>query len=494
MPDSPPPVPRPDRGGRFLAPEGWLWGVASSAFQSEGFARADGKGPSVWDHWLGDLRLAGPGVDGAVATRSYDRDVYRADMALLRAATGANAYRFSVSWPRVMPEGVGEANERSLAHYRRVALDAREAGMEPLPTLYHWDLPLALHRRGGWASRESVGWFAAYAAACHRALGDVAPRVVLLNEPLVETALGLRCEALAEGREPGPEASPPAEAAFGRSLREYNHKLLAAAAAARAWRGAGYAGALGLALALGPCLPADPASAADAAAARLADGVVNRFFLDALLRGSYPADVLDRARALGAAGEHGIGDGDAEAVGAAGLGGGPGGFVGVNYYAPGWYRHDPSATGRHLVSEFDPPGEELALNGACRPDMLLALLRRLRDEYGNPPVLVTENGAAFDDPEEERVRADGTVNDARRCRYLAAHALAALEAAREGCGVRGYFAWAGLDNLEWLRGAEGARYGLVRVDFATQARTPKRSAAVYAAIARGEEPPPGLAA
>ena len=462
----------------------FLWGAASAAYQVEGAPEADGKGPSVWDVWLNRDQLAGPGVNGNTAIDFHDRTRYLADIALLRGL-GIRAYRFSVSWPRIIPGGTGAVNRAGVEHYRQFVRDLRAAGIEPMLTLYHWDLPWALHERGGWNARESVEWFADYADAIFANFGDLVTRYVLLNEPAIETGFTIGNEARVAGRDPGPHFVPPAERDLGRYLREGNHKLLAAAAAAGRFRARSIPGGeFGLALPLSPSVPADPDSAADRAAAAIVDGLVNRWFLDPLYRGRFPADVADYARARGI--DTGVRPGDAERIGRAAPT-----FLGVNYYAPGFNRHDPAASDFYGVADVVPPGTDVAYNGPNRPDQLAALLDRIRTEYGNPPVHVTENGAGF--PGDDVLR-DGRVEDARRCGYVVAHVAAMREAMARGADVRGYFLWSSHDNLEWLSGYE-RRFGMIHVDFGTQARTPKRSAHAYAALIRGggEAPPDACA-
>lgn len=458
------------------APPPFLWGAASAAYQVEGAAAADGKGRSIWDHYLDDRSLAGPGVSGAVAIDFYNRDRYLQDIALMKRL-GLNSYRFSVSWPRILPDGQGPANPAAIAHYRQFILDLKAAGIEPVLTLYHWDMPLALAGAGGWESRQSIDWYRRYAEVVFANFSDLVDLYVLVNEPLVEFGMKQLAEQRMSG-EPGTFAIAPGAPQLGRALKTFNHVMLAAAAAKASFDQAGYQGRLGIAVPLFPVLTADQASAADRDAAELADGVMNRWFLDALYHGRYPADVLHAAEALGQ--DAGIASGDAETIGAARFD-----YLGINYYSALYIRRPQDAPPGYAVEMFVPEGVEAAFNGPVRPDQFRALFARLRAEYGNPPIIVTENGAGFPD---EDVLVGGAVNDRRRCRYIVDHVAAMQDARAEGSDVRGYHVWSSHDNLEWLFGY-GSRFGMIYVDFDTQRRTPKRSAEIYSRLIQGERVP-----
>ena len=259
------------------------------------------------------------------------------------------------------------------------------------------------------------------------------------------------------------------------SLTTYNHILLASASAKESFAKHGYKGRLGIALPLLPALTGADASPADVASARFADGVLNRWFLDAIFKGSYPSDILAVARERGLSID--VEPGDAARIGAAHFD-----YLGVNYYAPVFYRQPPAAHGLLDAQPYRPPGMESAFNGPVRPDQFKLLLDRLRTEYGNPTVFITENGAGF--PGDD-VFINGGVRDVRRCRYLVTHVAAMREAIVAGADVRGYHVWSSHDNLEWLSGY-GSRFGIIYVDFDTQARTPKLSASIYARLIKGE--------
>lgn len=456
------------------AKEPFRWGAASAAYQVEGATAVDGRGKSIWDVYLDDRSLAGPGISGATAINFYDRDQYLKDIALMKAM-GITSYRFSVSWTRILPDGLGPVNHAGVEHYRLFIADLKAAGIKPMLTLYHWDMPASLARAGGWENRESVKWFGRYADVIFANFSDVVDTFVLVNEPSVERATKLMAEARAKGEE-GHLAILPAAPELGGALKTFNHILLASAAAKKSFDAKGYKGRVGLALPLFPTLTGSEATVEDKAAARLADGVLNRWFLDAMYKGAYPSDVLAVARDLGE--DIDVRAGDARAVMDAHFD-----YLGINYYSPLFIRRDARAQGRYAPEVFLPKGTYAAFNGAVRPDQFSSLLDRIRVEYDNPPVIITENGAGF--PEEDSIK-NGRVLDTGRCRYLVNHIAAMKQAMAAGADVRGYHVWSSHDNLEWLSGY-GSRFGMIYVDFDTQKRTPKMSAEVYARIIKGEK-------
>ena len=453
--------------------EPFRWGAASAAYQVEGESAADNKGKSIWDVYLDDDHLAGPGISGKVAINFYDRDQYLKDIAMMKAM-GLTSYRFSISWPRILPDGLGPVNPAGIAHYRRFIADLKAAGIQPMLTLYHWDMPASLAASGGWENRASIDWFKRYAEVVFANFADQVDLFVLVNEPAIERDLKTAAEErLAGGK--GDLRLLPDRAHLAVSLKTYNHILLASAAAKESFQAKGYKGRLGIALPLLPVLTAPGASEAEVRSARLADGVLNRWFLDAMFKGTYPEDVLAFAKAQGM--DIGVEAGDAARVKAAHLD-----YLGVNYYAPVFFRLPAGAKEGDLPETFLPPGTDAAFNGPVRPDQFKALLDRIRTEYGNPTVFITENGAGF--PGDD-VLVNGAVRDVRRCRYIVGHVAAMREAIAAGADVRGYHLWSSHDNLEWFSGYRG-RFGLIYVDFDTQARIPKMSAGIYARLIKGE--------
>ncbi|HEX6203408.1 MAG TPA: GH1 family beta-glucosidase [Thermoanaerobaculia bacterium] len=433
-------------------PAGFLWGAATSAYQVEGSPLADGAGASVWHRFSHQAGRIADGTTGDVACDHYRR--WREDVALM-AALGLTAYRFSVSWGRVQPHGRGAANPAGLDFYRRLVEALRDAGIAPLATLYHWDLPAALDDRGGWLDRDVAGRFADYAEICGRALDGV-DLWATLNEPWVVADAGYRLGVLAPGRR------SPAESA--RALHNQLRAHALGVAALRSVRAAG----IGVAVNLEPKHPASE-RAEDRAAAERADAYVNRHVLDPLLLGRYPEEL---AAIYGDAWsvEH---EREAAALAA------PIDWLGINYYTRGVVRHEPTAwAGAAAVRQEGALPTEMGWE--VYPPGLEETLRGVAERYPPLPLYVTENGAAFADPPTAGL---GGIDEPLRTSYLRDHLGAVARAIAAGVDVRGYFAWSLLDNFEWAHGFT-KRFGLVHVDFATQARTPKASARFYADVVR----------
>ena len=429
----------------------FVWGAATAAFQIEGATHADGRGESIWDRFAASPGNIANGDSGEPACDHYHR--WREDLDLMRAL-GLQGYRFSISWPRIQPTGRGRPNAKGLDFYRALVEGLREREIAPLATLYHWDLPQALQDEGGWASRDVVERFAEYARLVFDALGDDVADWITHNEPWVTSFLGYALGIKAPGLRDWQAA-----------LRAAHHALLAHGAAVQAFRASRRSGRIGITLDLTAVHP-ETASPADEAAALRLDGHHNRWFLDAIFRGRYPADMVELYE------QHfgpldAVGDGDLDLISE------PLDFLGVNFYRPNLVRaanHD-SPLG---VEEVDRGAETTAMGWPIVPSSLTEVLLRLKNDYGEIPLLITENGAAF----EDRIDGGGVVADERRIMYVREH-IAAVELARvEGVDVRGYYVWSLLDNFEWEKGY-GKRFGIVFVDFATQRRTPKRSALWY---------------
>ncbi|MGX7826653.1 GH1 family beta-glucosidase [Actinokineospora sp. 24-640] len=447
-------------------PPGFLWGAATAAYQVEGSTTADGRSPSIWDTFC-----ATPGKVVGGDTGDPGADHYRRmpqDVALMREL-GLGAYRFSVAWPRVRPDG-GPENARGLDFYERLVDELLAAGITPCATLYHWDLPQHLEDLGGWAARDTAHRFADYAESVARRLGDRVPVWSTLNEPWCAAFLGYGNGVHAPGRTSGSDA-----------LAAAHHLLLGHGMAMAALREHAPEAKSGITLNLYPVLAADPASAADRDAARRIDGLQNRIFLDPVLRGRYPADVLRDVADYGLA-EH-IRDGDLAVISA------PVDFVGVNFYRD-WHvsavpdgKTDLGWPGSETVS-FPPRDLPVTASGwEVRAAGLTECLVAADREYPGMTWYVNENGAAYDD---ELV--DGAVDDAERLAYLESHVAAAHAAIAAGVDLRGYFYWSLLDNFEWAQGY-AHRFGLVHVDYATQVRTLKRSAHWYSRLARANTLP-----
>jgi beta-glucosidase len=427
-------------------PRDFLWGAATSAYQIEGAWDEDGKGLSIWDAFC---RVPGAILDGDTGDTACDHYHRYLDDVGLMAELGLGAYRFSISWPRVLPEGVGRVEPRGLDFYDRLVDALLERGLRPFATLYHWDLPQALQERGGWASDDAPAWFAEYAGVVGARLGDRVRDWATLNEPQVVAFVGHH-----EGRH------APGERDFGLTLRVSHQLLRAHCEGALAVRVAAPDAAVGIVLNLSPTEPAsdDPA---DVEAARLVDGHWNRWFLDPVFGRGYPQDVCARA---------GWDRPAPEAV--------PLDFLGVNYYFRTRVRADAEAElGGAMV---EPEGALTETGWEVHPPGLTEVLRRVHEDYRAPLVYVTENGAAYPG-----------IDDPLRVRYLETHFGAAADALESGVPLRGYFVWSLLDNFEWAMGYS-ARFGIVHVDYDTQVRTVKRSGKWYQdLIAARREPSDG---
>ncbi|MGW4402596.1 GH1 family beta-glucosidase [Nonomuraea sp. NPDC004702] len=426
----------------------FLWGTATAAYQIEGAVAEDGRGASTWDTFAHEPGRTRDGHTGDVACDHYHR--WREDVALM-SGLGVNAYRFSIAWPRVQPLGAGEVNPAGLDFYEHLTDGLLAAGIQPVPTLFHWDLPQALQDRGGWTDRDTAGRFADYAAIVAERLADRIPLWITLNEPFVHMAFGHAMGIHAPGQALLLDALPVA-----------HHQLLGHGLAVAALRAAG---ARQVAI-TNNCTPVWPASReeADVKAADAYDVLHNRLFNDPVLLGRYPdlsaytAD-LDFVR-----------DGDLETISA------PLDALGINYYNPTRIAAPPPGE----VLPFTDTGvtgyPTTAFGWPVVPDGLRELLTGLKARYGSalPPIHVTENGCS----QPDELTPQGTVEDQARIDYLRGHIDAVMAARAEGVDVRGYFVWSLLDNFEWAEGYH-QRFGLVHVDFATGRRTPKASYAWY---------------
>jgi beta-glucosidase len=440
-------------------PDGFLWGVATSAYQIEGAVAEDGRGESMWDRFCRTPGKVHGGATGDVACDHYHR--WPEDFDLL-AQLGVNAYRFSLAWPRLFPDGGGMLNRAGLDFYDRLVDGLLDRNITPVVTLYHWDLPQALQDRGGWTSRETAERFAGYAAAAFAGLGDRVALWITHNEPWMAAFIGhLR----------GVHA--PGLTNLQAALRAAHHILLSHGRAVQAQRAAGVAGEIGITLNLFPTYPVTD-TPEDRAAAQASEGYTNRWFLDPLRGRGYPADTIARFERVGAEMDF-VEEGDLATIAA------PIDFLGVNYYSP----RRVSASGEEFGWRVQPGAESgspvTAIGGEIHPAGLTRLLLELRRDYGPLPLYVTENGCALEDV----VGPDGRVHDPARIDFLERHFAAARQAVEQGVDLRGYFVWSLLDNFEWAMGY-GPRLGLVYVDYATQRRIPKDSYHFYRDFIAGQ--------
>jgi beta-glucosidase len=447
-------------------PDGFAWGVATAAYQIEGAVGEDGRGESVWDTFCRQPGAIRDGHTGDVACDHYHR--WPEDVALMQRL-GIGAYRFSVAWPRIQPDGTGPALTAGLDFYERLTDQLLAADIAPVPTLFHWDLPQALEDTGGWLARDTAYRFADYAALVAERLADRISMFITLNEPFVVTSHGYALGVHAPGR----------TLMLG-SLPTAHHQLLGHGLATVALRAAG---ARQVAIA-NNCAPVWPVSggAADLAAADAYDTLHNRLFNDPLLLGSYP-DLT--ALGVGEAGLECVQPGDLELISA------PLDALGLNYYNPSRISAPPSApaepAGPALPFQLEEiPGYPVTAFGwPVVPAGLTELLTTFRDRYAErlPPVYITENGCSVvDEPD-----AAGVIDDQPRIRYLDGHIRAVADAITAGVDVRGYLTWSLLDNFEWAEGYH-QRFGLVHVDFDTQRRTPRSSFAWYQDLIAAQRP------
>jgi beta-glucosidase len=423
-------------------PQGFVWGTATSAFQIEGAARQDGKGPSIWDRFCRQPGAIADGSDGDIACDHVHR--WQQDLDLI-AALGVDAYRFSVSWPRVQPDGRGAWNAKGLDFYERLVNGLLARGIKPYLTLNHWDLPDALQQHGGWANRDTVHRFVDYALGMQARLGDRVAAITTHNEPWVIATMGHEWGVFAPGLKSRATA-----------VQVSHHLLLSHGLALQALRAAGCRAQLGIVLNLAP-IHAASGSPADAEKARLDDGRLVRWYMDPLFRGAYPADVVEH---LGADAPH-VEAGDMAHIAQ------PMDFLGVNYYS----RSVASADGSWRADESGLPLTDMGWE--IYPSGLTELMLRLHRDWPVPPLYIKENGAAFKD---ECI--DGRVRDSERVAYLSAHIAAVGDAIAQGVPMAGYMVWSLLDNFEWASGY-AKRFGIVHVDYATQRRTLKDSALWY---------------
>lgn len=452
-----------DNAARFHAGEGapFLWGAGTSAYQVEGTVEADGRGPSDWDEFT---RLSGVIAGGDTATRAASHLIrWEEDLDLIEAS-GANSYRFSLSWTRLLPDGTGAINQKGVDFYSRLIDGLVARGIEPLVTLSHMEVPASLAASGGWANRAMIDAFERYADFAFTKFSDRVSFWMTMNEVPLTTFNGYTTGKF-----------PPRNGRYDLVIPAIHHQLVAHGRVVAAMRARKPDGVYGIVGSVSPMLPAS-GSIVDKEAASRVDAVMNRIGLDPVFLGIYPSEVLDAHLAWG--GETFVLPGDLEDICT------PIDVFGLNYYNPTFIAADPANAGGGNVpaglgavpsSKHDLP--RTAFGWPIYPSGLTDVLLDLANRY-DVPVIVTENGAAFDD----RVDENGCVSDGLRCAFLTEHVNAAAEAKRRGADVRGFFAWSLLDNFEWASGYS-MRFGLIYVDFATGQRIPKRSWAEFSRAA-----------
>ena len=443
-------------------PEGFLWGTATASYQVEGAVDEDGRGASIWDTFSHTPGKVYRGDTGDIACNQYHR--LEEDLDLM-SELDIKGYRFSVAWPRVQPDGSGGPNQKGLDFYRRLVDGLRERDIEPMLTLYHWDLPQALEDRGGWTSRETSERFAEYAGILYEALSDDVRFWITLNEPWVAAWMGHGYGVHAPGHaDPATALSATHHLLLGHGLALQNMRSAA---------GPADENQLGITLVLQPARPARDREA-DAEAVRRVDGLANSLYLDPVFRGEYPEDLLSYYRERGVELPT-VRDGDMDVIS------GDLDFLGVNYYFRHAVRDAPdeepsgipfSDLNARVVIPHD--AERTAMGWTVEPDGLTEVLVRVKEEYADLPIYITENGRAVHDYADP----EGNIKDEERISYLDSHFRAAHRAIEQGVNLAGYFVWSFLDNFEWAEGYS-KRFGIVHVDYPTQKRTPKMSARWY---------------
>ena len=437
-------------------PENFLWGVSTSAYQIEGAWNEDGRGESVWDAFAHRPHTTHHGENGDIACDHYHR--MPEDVALMKSL-GIPAYHFSISWTRVLPAGIGAVNEKGLDFYDRLVDELLAAGITPMAVLHHWDFPQVLQELGGWVNRTSVDWFAEFAAVVFDRLGDRVPLWATINEPWVVAFLGYGAGIFA-----------PGVCDYTQAYQTLHHLLLAHAAAVRVFRQGNHPAEIGIILNPDRFIPASNRTEDIAACRRAYDENVG-MFLRPLVFGEYPAAFMDW---LGVHRPVIFPDDLAKIKGSFD-------FLGVNYYRTASVSHDVNGglLKANIRSIAEPGWGRTEMDWGIAPAGLTAVLLDWKENYGNPKMIVTENGAAFPDAPDAR----GAVNDPARINFLRAHIEATHAAIVRGANVHGYFAWSFLDNFEWAEGYR-PRFGLVYVDYRTQKRTPKASARWFGRVAQ----------
>jgi beta-glucosidase len=462
-------------------PDGFLWGAATSAYQVEGSPLADGAGVSIWHRFAHTPGNVVNDENGDIACDHYNR--YREDVALM-GELGLKAYHFSTAWSRVLPDGIGSVNQAGLDFYDRLVDALVDAGISPVVVLYAWEMPAALQDLGGWANRDSVEWFAEFAARVFERLGDRVTHWLTMCEPLSIAHHGYTVGELAPGMRD-----------LYTGLRVAHHLLLGHGRVVQTFRESGAGGEIGIIHGIADIQPTsdDPA---DLAAARRVDSHFNALFLDPIMRGAYPAEIVEWWGEAWPTVE----PGDLEVIST------PIDFIGIDYYCRSIVGDDPNGAelgdraeeigaagpiggglARMLKVRVVPhDGPETAIGWPITPDGLGNCLRWLHDRYGGPPIIITEIGAAFDDAPLP----DGQIRDPQRIAYIRDHLIAAHKAIADGVDLRGCFIWSLIDTFEFNLGYD-TRFGLVRVDYDTQERTIKDSGRWYREVVRANGFDPG---
>lgn len=454
---------------KVIVNKDFLWGIGTAAYQVEGAYQADGKGQSNWDYYANTMELTkytiGEKQTGNVAINMYDRDQYLKDIKLMKDL-GVGAYRFSIPWSRIIPEGTGKVNKKAIAHYHQLIKDIKDAGLKPFVTLYHFDLPQALVEKGGWSNRESVQWYKVYADVIFKEFGNEVEHFATFNETTMEFFV-------ADYTINPTRSQESANVRYAKEMDKVHHQLLASATAIKSYREQHFKGSIGITFNLAPCLPYDPNNPEDVAVTPIQDALLNRIVLDPTFKGTYPKEAMELIQKYNP--NFKPSEADMKLMDS-----NRPDFLGVNFYAPAQVKSDPKAAMGMSWLGNNTDNVKMS-NGPVRPDQLYELLIRLKNDYGDPRIFITENGSSFTNGEDSLV--DGKVKDDLRSDYIKTHIAAALKAKRDGSKLEGYFIWSGWDNFEWTFGYT-IRYGIIYVDYKTQKRTPKESYFTYRSLIR----------
>lgn len=436
-------------GEKFLHfPDDFMWGIATSSYQIEGAWNEDGKGESIWDRFSHQRGNIHKGDTGDIACDHYHH--YEEDVQIMREL-GVKAYRFSISWPRIFPQGIGKPNQKGLGFYKKLIEALLKANIKPIVTLYHWDLPQALQNKGGWVNRDLTDYFADYATCMFEELGNLVHMWITHNEPFVVAYLGYGSGVHAPGIQDTKKA-----------IQATHNLLLSHGKTVQAYRQMGLKGDIGISLNLNPVYP-DSNSQEDQIAAQKEDQFKNSWFLDPILKGGYPTMLLDFFQR-----KYGVPDikeGDLDVIST------QIDFLGVNYYSREVVKADEKSKELGVKQVKIRSSEYTEMGWEVYPQGLYDLLVRIREDYGDIPLYITENGAAFAD----RLTKANKIHDPKRIDYLHRHFQKAWEAIRDDVPLKGYFVWSLMDNFEWASGYS-KRFGLIYVDFQTLKRIWKDSA------------------
>jgi beta-glucosidase len=450
--------------------EPFYWGVATCAYQVEGAYQTDGKGESKWDFLTNKVQITklvvGEQMTGNVSINMYDRVQYLKDIQLMKEL-GVNSYRMSLDWSRIIPDGTGAVNEKALAHYDVLIDDLLAAGIEPFVTLYHFDYPNVLMQKGGWGNPEMENWFINYATVVLKRYGNKVKKFITFNEPYIEFFL-------VENMLNAPKDAPLSKEFYMSQMQKAHRQMITNAKVIKIYHDLKLKGEIGLVLNLNPAAPWDAKNAADVEAAKFQDVLINDLFLDPLYKGSYPKMALDSFAKYNPTFK-------ASADDMAFIAAQKPDFLGVNFYAPAIVKGEDTPMSLKWLDNN--PDSVKSNVGPVMPEYLYKILMRLKTEYGNPKVYITENGTGF---KHEDVKVNNKINDPMRSDYIKRHIEWALKAKTEGANLNGYMVWSGWDNFEWVAGYT-KRLGLIYVDFATQERTPKQSFYEYQKIIKANK-------